>query len=52
MLDELLETDLAASSAYVDWLEGCIPMGVEDIVGVVRFEPGTRPWHEEWITLA
>jgi len=24
MLDELLEADLAESSAYVDWLEGCV----------------------------
>ena len=52
MLDELLETDLAESSAYVDWLEGCVAMGVEDIVGVVRFEPGPHPWHNAWVTLA
>lgn len=52
MLDELLETDLAASRAYVDWLEGCVAMGVEDIVGIVRFEPGPCPWHKDWITLA
>lgn len=52
MLDELLETDLAKSSAYVDWLEGCVAVGVADILGVVRFEPGPHPWHKDWITLA
>ena len=51
MLDDLLDADLAESASYITWLEGCVAMGVEDIVGVVRFEPGPRPWQLAWVTL-
>lgn len=52
MLDELLETDVAEPSSYVDWLEGWIAKGVEDIIGIVRFEPRPHPWHKDWIKVA
>ena len=52
MMDALLAQDLAESASYVDWLEGCVAMGVEDIVGVIRSDPGPRPWQTAWITLA
>ena len=32
MLDDLLDADLAESASYITWLEGCVAMGVEDIV--------------------
>lgn len=51
MLDDLLDADLEESASYITWLEGCVAMGVEDIVGVVRFEPGPRPWQLAWVTL-
>lgn len=51
MMDALLAQDLAESASYVDWLEGCVAMGVEDIVGVVRFDAGPRPWQAAWITI-
>ncbi|WP_298277259.1 MULTISPECIES: hypothetical protein [Alphaproteobacteria] len=51
MMDELLATELAESACYVIWLEECVAFGVEDIVGVLRFEAAPRAWQTAWVTL-
>ena len=52
MLDDLLESDLADSALYLDWLEQRVDEDNVSLPGVLRFAPYPRPWHAEWITLA
>ena len=51
MLDDLVYGEGEPATCFFVLLEGCVAMGVEDIVGVVRFEPGPRPWQIAWVNL-